>query len=567
MNVLDRCHHCLPQSSGRKIKERLGVKMTYFDYGLKTRQRIKALLELESRNFPSSYAEFMTLDQQLRKLIGTYLPLTLSDNYEHFMAKLPHKKYAAQHVLIRKQIGGFTVASGFWKWLEFLSQPITHAHVNLVADFFSGKHNNYKRQFDEQYWHHVVDDYNGYLPVRIEVPGYIGDGIEAVGDGVVFTGVPFPVAQVYGETPAVWLNEPMYIQIGHLSHVATVAAQFAEVIGDPWRFIEVAFRALHNREESDDFLLSLLVGGGIISTSNDLGAFINGAPFKSSGTTAHAWYSQFKNMREGLRTLLQSPLGPYATVLLDLVDHQLGFKDLIAVIEEGCHPPFAIRPDSGDTVGLGLQNLQFLEDRGLPVNGVIEDGKRPPDIVLAERLRRQQGLDKKRWIYGAGGAFIGPRSALETAFKACHYHDGTVQDPQDIVDTAKICLDDEMKGSIFGRVDWFFNQATGMFTIGSKGERLPEDHVNSTRVLYDGLSDPGKPYFNPAYDPSNLTTSQAIVSGQAFSKKVRDILGPNFTQDVVPNRTRIRFTRLLRERQEAYRKEMLAEAGHTAEHH
>ena len=54
-----------------------------------------------------------------------------------------------QSMFIDRQIGGFTVACGFWKWLEFLSHRITRNKVELVADFFSGRHNNFPRQFDK----------------------------------------------------------------------------------------------------------------------------------------------------------------------------------------------------------------------------------------------------------------------------------------------------------------------------------------------------------------------------------------------------------------------------------
>ena len=190
----------------------------YLEYGKKVSARIQQLLEAEGvSRLPENYADFLKLDHWLRKLIGINLPLVLSDNYEHFMACLPGKKFAGQHVIIRKQIGGFTVACGFWKWLEFLSHQITREEVKLTSDFFSGKHNDFPRQFNKDYWMHVVDDYNGYLPLRISY----------VGEGVTFTGVPFPAAEIYGETPAVWINEPMYVQLGHLSHIATIAAQSA----------------------------------------------------------------------------------------------------------------------------------------------------------------------------------------------------------------------------------------------------------------------------------------------------------------------------------------------------
>ena len=510
---------------------------TYLDHGKKMEERIGALLGLEGqRGMPTAYAEFMKLDHRLRKIIGVNLPLVLSDDYEHFMAVLPGKEYAAQQVIVRKMIGGFTTVAGYWKWLEFLSQRITRDKVELVADFFSGKHNGHPRQFNKDFWLKNADENDGYIPVRVEM----------VGEGATFTGVPFPVAQIYGKTPAVWLNEPMYIQIGHLTYVATIAAQFAAVLGDPWRFIEVAFRALQNCEGSDDLLLAMLIGGGIISTSNDLGAFINGAPFKCSGTTGHCWYQQFPTLKEALRTLLGSPLGPYSTVLLDPYEHKHGFKELQEVLAEGYPAPFAERPDSGDTLKLGMNDLTALQDEGKEINVIFEDGKKPADVLEAEKVRRQYGLEEKRAIHGAGGAFLGQRGQLETAYKACYFHDGTPRDRRNEIDTMKICLDDPMKQSLPGMIQWFQNQKTGMYMIGTGDDRAPEGYGYVGDVLYDGLSVPGKPIFNIGYDPENLAQSVAVKNGVSRSKKIRELLGPSFTLQIGANKAAIGMTKSLR---------------------
>ena len=524
----------------------------YLDYGIKISNRIKKLLELDGiQNLPETYSDFMKLDGWLRKTIGANLPLVLSDNYEHFMACLPGKKYAGQHVLMRKQLGGFTVACGFWKWLEFLSHKITREEVELTADFFSGKHNDFPRQFNKDYWLHVVDDYDGYLPVKISY----------VGEGATFTGVPFPVAEIYGETPSVWLNEPMYIQVGHLSHIATIAAQFSEILGDPWRFIEVMFRALHNREESDDVLLAILIGGGIISTSNDLGAFINGAPFKPSGTTGHCYYQQYNTLKEALTALLESPLGKYSTVLLDAYNHEHGFNELQQIIDEGYTPPFAERPDSGNTLKLGMHDLTALQDQGKIINVVFEDGYTPDDVLKAEVMRKQYGLEKERALYGAGSAFIGPRYALEAAYKACYFHDGDLNQPENIVETMKICLDDKMKQSIPGLINWFCNNDTGVYMLGCNTDQPPEGYRNENKILYDGLTEPGKPFFDTGYDPDNLTTCPAIKDGIERTKETRKLLGPDFTRQIGENRAGVSMSKELREKRKAIYKRALQIIG------
>ncbi len=503
---------------------------TYLDYAAVMRRRIGLLLnDAGMDHLPESYAEYLRLDQSLRKMISNALPLVLSDNYEHFMAQLPGKRFGAQQVLIRRQIGDYTVASGFWKWLEFLCHQITHEEVELVADFFSGRHNRQQRPFDKNYWHdRVVDQCNGYLPIRVEFPG----------EGAVFTGVPFPVAQVYGDRQAIWLNEPMYIQIGYLCHVATVAAQFRQALGDPNRFIEVALRSLPNKEASDDFLLAMLVGGGFVSTSNDLGAMINGSPFKPAGTTGHCYYQQYRTTEEALKTLLNSPLGTQSTVLLDTVSHTEGFKVLQRLIRKGLPAPFAERPDSGDTLQLGMHDLTMLEKEGHRISVVLEDGYQPADVSTAERVRKAHRLEDKRVVYGAGSAFIGPRSALETAYKACLFHDGSIDHPTDMVETMKICRDDPMKQSIPGLIDWFINEDTGRFLLGCAGETIPQGHCKTNLVLFDGLSQPGEPYVHPDYSPQNLAACKAIQDARSFRRTLINQLDlpatPNFSSNQNP---------------------------------
>ena len=67
-------------------------------------------------------------------------------------------------------------------------------------------------------------------------------------------------------------------------------------------------------------------------------------------------------------------------------------------------------------------------------------------------------------------------------------------------------------------------------------------------MLYDGLSNPGNPYFDPTYDPQSLATCAAITDGVARSKNTRAKLGKGFTDDVEPNRAAITMTKRLRDK-------------------
>jgi len=135
---------------------------------------------------------------------------------------------------------------------------------------------------------------------------------------------------------------------------------------------------------------------------------------------------------------------------------------------------------------------------------------------------------------------------LEAAYKACYFHNGTIQDPKDVVETMKICLDDKLKQSIPGRINWFSNRDSGLYMLGCHTETPPKGYERQYQVLYDGLSNPGRPYFNPDYDPQNLAQSKAIREAIANVKQTRKSLGPEFARSIGENRTGIAMTKCLR---------------------
>jgi hypothetical protein len=231
------------------------------------------------------------------------------------------------------------------------------------------------------------------------------------------------------------------------------------------------------------------------------------------------------------------------------------------LMQEGLPAPFADRPDSGNTLELGMHDLMALQDEGKQINVVFEDGKKPKDVLVAENRRRQLGLAKERTLYGGGGAFMGQRRDLETAYKACYFHNGTPGNRTDVIETIKICLDDQMKQGIPGLAQCFFNPTTGFYTVGAGSEKTPEESEQGYRVLYDNLTNPGIPYFDPIYDPQSLATCKAITDGIERSKSTRDLLGPAFTLDVEPNRTAINMTKVLRSKRSAIYKRALSLVG------
>ena len=96
---------------------------------------------------------------------------------------------------------------------------------------------------------------------------------------------------------------------------------------------------------------------------------------------------------------------------------------------------------------------------------VFEDGYTPAEVLKAEIARKQFGLSSERALFGAGGAFIGPRSTLEAAYKACYFHDGNEKKPENVVETMKICLDDKTKQSVPGLINWFFSNRHICFLV------------------------------------------------------------------------------------------------------
>ena len=115
----------------------------------------------------------------------------------------------------------------------------------------------------------------------------------------------------------------------------------------------------------------------------------------------------------------------------------------------------------------------------------------------------------------------------------------------------KICLDDTMKQSIPGLVNWFHNKETGVYMLGCADEPAPANYVAQRKVLYDGISNPGHPYVDPDYDPMNLATCRAIKNGVERSKATRALLGPDFTRQVGENKTGIAMSKLLREKRKS----------------
>jgi hypothetical protein len=206
---------------------------------------------------------------------------------------------------------------------------------------------------------------------------------------------------------------------------------------------------------------------------------------------------------------------------------------------------------------MGMHDLTALQDKGKRINVVFEDGYQPADVLKAEVMRKQYGLSQERALYGAGSAFIGPRRALETAYKACYFHDGALNAPENPVETMKICLNNKMKQSIPGLINWFYNETTGMYMLGCHNEKTPDGYRSQKDTLYDGISNPGTPYFNPAYSPSGLTSSAAIQNGIARTNSIREKLGPDFTRQVGENQTGIAMTKALREKRKAIYKRAL----------
>ena len=71
----------------------------YLEYGRRNSRRVEALLRQEGlKELPTAFKDFQKLDRWLKKMIGGMTPLLLSDNYEHFMARLPCKERAAQQI-------------------------------------------------------------------------------------------------------------------------------------------------------------------------------------------------------------------------------------------------------------------------------------------------------------------------------------------------------------------------------------------------------------------------------------------------------------------------------------
>ncbi len=99
--------------------------------------------------------------------------------------------------------------------------------------------------------------------------------------------------------------------------------------------------------------------------------------------------------------------------------------------------------------------------------------------------------------------------------------------------------------------------------LGCDNEKPPNGYMDRQRVLYDGITKPGKPYFNPDYNPADLTGCPAIKNGIERTNKTRKKLGPDFTRQVGENKAGVAMTKTLREKRKTIYKRALQIVGKT----
>lgn len=358
-----------------------------------------------------------------------------TDSYKasHWLQYPPQTEATFFYVESRGGVYERTVFFGLQAILkEYLSAPVTHAHVDEARDFFAA----HGEPFNEAGWRHIVDTHGGRLPLRIR----------AVPEGTV---VPTHHALVTMEStdPACyWLPSYLETLLLRLWYPVTVATQ-------SWHLKQLIRQYLE--ASSDDpaaqigFKLHDFGARGVSSAeSAGLGAAAHLVNFLGTDTvsgvlTARAYYDEpmagysipaaehstitswgREHEVDAYRNMLHQfgKPGAIVAVVSDSYDIYTAIREHWGkalreeVIASGA--TIVVRPDSGEPVDVVHQCLVLLDDAfGSTLNGkgyrvlnhvrVIQgDGINPNSIrAILERITKA-GYSADNLAFGMGGALL-----------------------------------------------------------------------------------------------------------------------------------------------------------------
>lgn len=328
--------------------------------------------------------------------------------------------------------------------LEYLSRPVTRAHVDQAARFFEG----HGEPFNRQGWEHLVDRYGGRLPVRIR----------AVPEGtVVPTGNVLFDIELTAPDPAVfwivsWL-ETMLVRVWYPTTVASRSHYCKQVIlealvessDDPLGEIasklhDFGSRGVSSRESARlggaahlvSFLGSDTVEG--VRAANHYYGVEGGMAGYSIPAAEHSTITMWGREREVdayrnfvQRYLIDRQVPPGTPKVAACVSDSF---DLYNVIEnvwcgelsamiKGSGGKLVARPDSGDPVAVNLRCLQIMERKiGMRTNtkgfkvlpghlGLLQgDGMNDESIGEVLHELRQRRYSASNMGFGMGGGLL-----------------------------------------------------------------------------------------------------------------------------------------------------------------
>lgn len=378
--------------------------------------------ELTARyfGFPEglTYVAFMCLPEVLRRHIAEKNRILQTDAYNRTMEHIYGDEWdtpATYTLQFRRSPHGYIIVCGLRRVLEeFAALPITQSELDMAAAFYE-EHASVP-YFNKEKWQSIIDDYNGYLPIRIDC---VPEGTAVLpGD---------PVLRVTGPSEIVSHFEPYIHRAYYESMVATTAHEIGREF--PGRFIEVGKRGTPTEQMHLLATRAMLAGGGIRYSSSDSAAATLES-LKDVGTLGHR-YIQSVSIQEGMteedafrKAILATDT---VSLLVDLVDSYRGIQIALSLKESYRHTgkKIWIRLDSGNIAEQTLFTLREFARRGFldpSMDKIIVEGIHTiDDMREIDELVRAAGFNPENHvIYGAGGLLVAKgttRSDASSGFK------------------------------------------------------------------------------------------------------------------------------------------------------
>ncbi len=371
--------------------------------------------------FPEiSFEEFQSIDDlDLRKEIAGLNKILLTDTYNRTMAHTRGERGSKEEtytLTFRKALYADSpiVVYGVRNIVKrILGRKISAAELEFAREFYEDQArkggNGY---FDYEAWKDVVEKNGGYLPIEVR----------AVEDGTMLRPGE-PVMSISGPGEMAAHFEPMFLRLFYQSAVATELAVLEDILGSG-RVVEFGSRSAWNNATHFDALEALVVGGGLVGTSDDAGAAALPG-LRCAGTIAHRFLASYPTEEEGFRAAIEK--NEKIALLIDLINPMRGIERAIKLKEEyrSTGKPIWMRLDSGDLASQAVYALERQRDTGMldPALDkiVVADISSLSDITHIEGAVERAGFDPKKFlVYGLGGLLVATkktRDALSAGFK------------------------------------------------------------------------------------------------------------------------------------------------------